>query len=342
MKVKIEQLKNVLKILKAGLSGNKETTDQSNSFVFKDGMGFTYNDEFSVRTPIDLGDVEGAVSAKELSALIGKLKGEECEIEFSDNELKIKNGKIRAGIRLESEIHMPLDEISLPDKKAWKLLPSNFSQVLKSVVFSSSTDQSQPILTVIHCAKDVVESTDSERATQWWLDKEYFVTPLMLPAEASKPLIGYGKLERYAEDESWIHVDLGSGSMFSCRKTADGKYPELDKFFDVEGEELSFPTEIGDMLDRAGIFIEVDFDQERMVHLSVSDKGILTVRAEGDSGWIEESMRIKYSGSSIQFQINPQYLQQILSTVNKGLVGEDRIVFEFDSFRHVVALEVVK
>jgi DNA polymerase III sliding clamp (beta) subunit (PCNA family) len=341
MKVKIEDLKNVLKILKPGLSNGKETTDQSNMFAFQDGMAFTYNDDISVRTPLPIKKVKGAVSAKELQALISKLKGDECDVEFTDNELLIKNGKIKAGIRLEAEIHMPIEEIKIPKPDKFMLLPEKFDKILRSVVFSTSKDMSREILTVINCDQAIVESTDSERATQCDLDKDYFSTPILIPAEAAKPLISYGKIIAYAVNGGWLHFDLDGTSVFSCRTMA-GKFPELDELFVVNGQELVFPAEIKDMMDRAGIFIEADFDQEKLVEISISDKGVLKVRAEGDSGWLEESMRVKHSGSAIQFNINPQYLIQILSTVDKGIVSDNRILFESDSFRHVVALEVVE
>lgn len=340
MKVKIDDLKKVLSILKPGLSGGKETTDQSNMFAFVDGMAFTYNDDISVRTPFPIKKVKGAVSAKELQALVSKLKGDECDVEFTDNELLIKNGRIKAGIRLEAEIHMPIEEIKIP-KLEFNQLPKGFAKILRSVVFSTSKDMSRPILTVINCDQSIVESTDSERATQCDLDADYFTTPILIPAEAAKPLISYGTIDAYVANGGWIHFNIGNDSVFSCR-TFEGKFPELDELFVVEGQDIAFPKEIKDMMDRAGIFIEDDFDQEKLVEISISDKGVLKVRAEGDSGWLEESMRIKHEGSAIQFNINPQYLVQILSTVDKGVVSDNRILFESDSFRHVVALEVVE
>ena len=67
MKVQISELKNALKVVKAGLSSGKETTDQSCSFVFQAGMAYTYNDEISVRAPfLQDEDACGAVNSKEL------------------------------------------------------------------------------------------------------------------------------------------------------------------------------------------------------------------------------------------------------------------------------------
>jgi len=342
MKVQIKDLKTALKVVKAGLSSGKETTDQSGSFVFQDGMAYTYNDEVSVRAPFLTKDISGAVGAKELVALVGKLKGDECEIEFSDNELQVKCGRIKAGIRLEAEIHMPLQEIELPGKKEWIKVPDNFDKILKAVIFSASKDMSTPILTVIHCNGDFIESTDSDRATRWDVKKagKYFPVPILLPVNAAKSLVGYDTIVAYAEKGGWVHFDLGGGTVFSCR-TFEGKYPDLEPVLNVDGYGLEFPAEIKDMLDRAGIFVESDFDQEKLVHIEISDKGVLKVKAEGESGWIEESVRLRnHAKESINFSINPHHLQQILSSVTIGIIGQDRILFQSDNFQHVVALEV--
>jgi DNA polymerase III sliding clamp (beta) subunit (PCNA family) len=342
MKVQIKDLKNVLRVIKSGLAGGKETTDQSNSFVFQDGMAYTYNDEVSVRVPFLDKNSSGAVGAKELIALVGKLKGEEAEIEFGDNELLIKVGSDKFGIRLEAEIHMPLEEVELPLKKEWIALPAGFDKVLKAVIFSTSKDMSTPILTAIHCNGDLIESTDSDRATRWDLKKDgkYFSKPILLPADAAKSLISYDKIIAYASKGGWIHFDLGDGAIFSCR-TFEGKFPDLDPIFKCEGYELEFPADIKDKLEKGGIFVESDFDQEKLVHLNIDVKGVLKIRAEGDSGWYEGRIRLrKHAKEDIQFSINPQHLQQILSSVNVGVIGKDRVLFQSDNFQHVVALEV--
>lgn len=340
MKVNTKELLDILKVLRYGLSGNKETTDQSNAFAFRDGMAYTYNDEISVRTKFPIVDAFGAIESKKIYELMSKIKTDEVDLDFSENELKIKSDRIRSGISIEHEIHMPLDEITLPDDKQWFPLPDEFDKLLKSVVFSTSTDMQKIILTAIHCTSDKLESADGERATQQFLKQSYFKIkePLLIPADAAKKLISIGNLSRYSQKDGWIHFETKQGSVISCR-TIEGVFPNLDKLFDMTGSDLAFPEELSGVLDRAGVFVDSNYDQEKLITISISDRGIMSVRAENSNDWFEETVKVStYKGNSVKFWINPQYLQQILKTTNQAVVGDNRVWFDSEKFRHVVAL----
>jgi DNA polymerase III sliding clamp (beta) subunit (PCNA family) len=335
MKIKLSELKTVLNHLKPGLSGNKETTEQSGSFAFSDGMAYTYNDEVSVSAPFDLG-VSGAVSAKELLLLAEKLEGEEADISMDENELHIKCGKIRAGIRLDSEILMPLDQIVLNDIK-WHPLPVEFKQAIKDTLFSTDKNTYTPVFSTINCKENTVESTNNERATRWTLPKTKSLD-FLLNAEAAKLLVQYDKIEEWGKSEDWIHFKI-EDTIFSCR-TFDEKFPDLTPYFKKNGFEFEFPESILDILGRADIFIDEEFDQDKSVSIIINSKGLLRIRAEGNNGWFEETHRTRQKPEKeIQFSINPKYLQQILSYVNTAIIGEDTILFIAENFKHVVALE---
>jgi DNA polymerase III sliding clamp (beta) subunit (PCNA family) len=335
MKVEITKLKEILNQLKPGLSGSKETTDQSNHFVFKDGNAYTYNDEVSVKVPIPF-ELEGAVSAKELLALVNKLKGDEADLEVSDTEILIKSGRSRAGIRLDAEILMPIDEIKYPGRKDWKSLPADFQQAVQNTLFSVSKDASFPILTVIHGVSGFMESSDTDRATKWELESE-LPFEILLPSYAGKSLLGYKDVSKVFVSNSWIHFNLGAGKVLSSR-TFEGKFPDLSPHFENDGKELEFPHVSKEILERAGVFSEDTNDSDCFVTITVTDKGVFKVRSEGDTGWYEESLRIKHGGEEFSFSINPQYLIQILSSTHKATLSENKINFSSDKFHHVVAL----
>lgn len=345
MKINTKQLKGMLSNLQPGLSSSGDTTDQSSCFVFAGGKAHTYNDEVAVTAELDIGVEEGAVSAKELVSLVGKLKGEETEITWQDHEIRLTCGKARAGIKISSEIHMPLDEISLPTNKQWKPLTKEFRKGLKSCLFSASRDMSKEIITVVYCSGDSLRSTDNERATIYWIGDKCFKTPVLIPAEAGKLLVSYSDIRAYSDhQEGWLHFDVADGVVFSCRCLMLKKgqsYPEFSSHFEVKGNSFSFPTDTKNLLDRAGVFIDVDFDQDKKVLISITGKGVMKIRAEGETGWFEETARIKgYSGKEASFSINPQYLQQILSSVESATIGDDRVLFKAEGFEHIVSIEV--
>ena len=91
MKVKKENLRNALEIVKPGLS-NKELIEQSTSFAFIKGRVVTYNDEISISHPVEDLKNSGAIKAEELYALLSKIKEEEIDIVPQEAEILIKDG----------------------------------------------------------------------------------------------------------------------------------------------------------------------------------------------------------------------------------------------------------
>ena len=82
--------------------------DQSGCFVFKDKTVFTYNDELTCSFPVEV-EIEGAVQAEPLVALLRKMTEEHVGVEVEDNHLVVKGAKSRkAGIVMESEILLPV------------------------------------------------------------------------------------------------------------------------------------------------------------------------------------------------------------------------------------------
>lgn len=343
MKIKTSQLKETLAALKAGLSGGKETTDQSTSFVFDQGMIYTYNDDISIRMPFPDKSIHGSANAKELIALANKVKGDEIDVEIVEekSELRLKSGRSKAGIKLDAEIRMPLDEIKkLPNKQHWYFLPKEFKEGLKSTLFSTSSEMDEIIFTAVNCRENRMESTDNDRATRWTI-LSGATMDFLLPADAGKFLIQYKELVSWAVTEGWLHFKVKNGEdeiTFSCR-TFEGEFPDLTPHFEVEGFMLIFPDGIKDVLDRAGVFTDAEFAQDQLISISVDQKGVMTVRAEGDNGWFEETVRLRqHTKQDFSFQINPQYLSQILNTVGSAIVGSDRVLFSTEKFQHVVAL----
>jgi len=337
MKIKVNDLKIVLNHLKPGLSGKNETTEQSNSIIFSDGMAYTYNDEIAVAAPFDLG-VSGAVSSKELLSLAEKLEGE-ADISMGENELNIKCGKSKAGIRLDGEILVPLEEI-VPKDIEWHPLPVEFKQAVKDTLFSTDRDASS-ILSNINCKINRVESTDSDRATMWTLPKTESLD-FLLPADYAKLLVKYDKIEKWGKSEGWIHFKI-EDVVFACRRIANEEgFPDIAPYFNVDGFEYEFPKATLKILDRADVFTNTEFDQDRYISININSKGLLRIRAEGDNGWFEETIRTRQRPEKdVQFSIHPQNLQKSLSYANTAVIGKNSILFIAENFKHVMALEVV-
>jgi len=110
MEIKRTDLIDALAIVKPGLA-SKEFIEQSTSFAFVAGRVITYNDEISISQPIEGIDFEGAIKADELYQLLSKLKADVIDLSINDAEITIQCGKISAGMTLQEEIKLPLEEI---------------------------------------------------------------------------------------------------------------------------------------------------------------------------------------------------------------------------------------
>lgn len=325
MKINRNALLTALNAVNPGVA-TKEALQQSASFVFtEDGRVCTFNDDIAVSHPVEV-NFTGAVPAKEFLALIGKLKGAEIELSVSEGELRVVGSKAKAGLRLEAEIHLPLDELGLPDQ--WEPLPSNFLPAVKFCLFSAGRDANKAALTHIHVLEDCVESCDNDRATRYFTSEDVAMRELMIPAQAARHLIGYG-CDEYATTDGWLHFRNAQDVTFSCRTTEES-YPNLDRFLECKGGKGEFPEELGEMLDRANTLS----DGER-VNVALNGSK-LTVSTEGVAGWYEEPARVKYTGKAVDFDIHPDFLVSMLKIGTSIVIAEGRLLFQTDDFVHIV------
>ena len=329
MKVNRIKLLEALKAVQPGLANEKEIVEQSKCFVFSDKRVYTYNDEVAVSHPIDI-KLEGAVPAKEFYNLVSKIKKEDLDITITDNEL-LFNGKSKAGLRLESEITLPINELGIPEK--WTKLPTDFNNGVKLCLFSASKDEGLLVLTCIHVVGDLIESCDNYRVTQFNMGKgasKAFPNELLIPASSAKDIVNNVPIE-YALNEGWVHFRNEKDVTFSCRYF-DGEYPNFDPFLECKGETIEFPKILPEMLDRANVLS----DGERVT--IIFDKDELIVSTENENGWFEESTEIKYKGSPLEFDIQPEFMKSILKHEGTIMVDERVLLFENDDFLHSVQL----
>lgn len=327
MKINRKELLQKLEQVKSGLT-NKEVIEQADSFVFHENRIYTYNDEISisVESPID---VNCSVKAKELLSILSKMKGDEIRITTSSSELIIKDGKARAGIKTESEISMPLDEVDIPEK--WKKIPKNFMDGIKFCSISYSKDMSKPALTCLHINKEMMESCNGYSLTRFNLDSK--LNKFLIPGDVCQHILKHN-FDRIAVTKEWIHFKEKE-LIFSCR-TFSTKYPKLDEFIKGKGSKVTLPNELPDILDKASVFSAKEFEQDNLVELSLSGKK-LVIRSEGDKGWFEEKTIIKGKSDDYSFSINPNLLKQILKLEKCAVISDNKVLFKGKQFTHVIS-----
>jgi DNA polymerase III sliding clamp (beta) subunit (PCNA family) len=338
MKINRAGLLSVLQAVSPALA-KREIVEQSTSFVFVNGRVLAYDDQIAISHPVDAG-LSGAVKADELLKLLSKLKDDEVELETSADELLVRGKRSRAGIRLEAEINLPLGEIAEPEE--WSPLPEGFVDALSFCHFSAGRDAAKPLLTCVHAfgkrREAWVESCDNFRLTRHRIGA--FSGDLLLPAAAARTLCRYAPRE-HGTTEGWAHFRNAVGAVFSAR-VYEGEYPDLSAFLDVgEGaHEVTLPSDLEGMLERAGVFSSAEFKQDEHVDVTLEGRS-MTIRGEGGAGWFEESCPVRWSGRErVTFSIHPELLKQVLGHVDKVLVNEGtgRLRIDGEAFSHVIVL----
>ena len=332
MKIKKDELLKALEIVKPGLA-SKEIIEQSTHFAFIKDRVVTYNDEISISHSVPGMDVNGVIQADELYKLVGKLKRDEIDLEVTENELIITVGKAQAGLRLQTEIKLPLSEIDRQEK--WKPLPEKFLEAVRFAIGSCSNDMSRPKTTCVHVSSTYAEGSDGYRISKYMV-KNIPVENLLVPASSMKEMLKIKPTE-ITVGHSWVHFRAGE-TMLSCRVIAE-EYFDTQPHLKIEGaQEIVFPQNIYELLDRAAVFSKRDHFLDESVGIELTQKRI-KVRGESLVGWFEEETITKYSGPEIKFDITPTLLKDILKMEGRCGVSSNKIKFTGEDWEYVALLK---
>lgn len=337
MNINTAELVEALAKVKPGLS-TKEFIEQTTSFAFMGDRVVTYNDEISISHPINELNIRGAIEAEPLYALLAKITRETIRITVKGKELLIRAGKLKAGMQLQQEIKLPLEEIA--DEKKWKKIPDAkaFIKGLEFVSFTCSKDLTRPVLTCVNVTRrGEVQATDMFRASTYDVGKVP-VKDFLIPVAAVRALSKF-KVEHIAQTPGWIHFKTKEGTEFSAR-TFTGDFPDVSKHLSIEGYDVVFPTTMAEMVERSLVFTKKDILLNSSVEIVIGENKAI-VKGKDACGWFEESANIEYEGESLAFLINPLFLMDIVQEKKyTSTLSEDGavILFEAKAWKHLVSL----
>jgi len=335
--MKIDRLK-LIKILNAMQPGlaSKENVEQSTSFIFAGNQIITYNDEIAISHPIDF-ELEGAVIAKKLLKLLESLKDAELEITTTNTEMAVAGAKDKAGIKFTLKTNINEIVEVLGKAKKWHDLPEAFCNAIKFCIFSVGKDCTKPMLTCVHISDKDIFACDDYRVTKYTFD-DADLLKMNIPANEVRNLKDYAPTS-YSTTPGWVHFKNKENVIYSCR-TFEGAYPkeQILKIIDsINGEKVILPENLSETLNCASIFTK-DGNKvvsDNQVHVTL-ESGKITVRGVGSEGWFEAPSRIRYKGPTIEFETNPDFMQDILKFSNEVIISNDILRFEGPSFVHVM------
>jgi hypothetical protein len=332
--MKKQELLSVLERVRPGLS-NKDMIEQATSFAFMKDRVVTFNDEISISCKLPDMNLTGAVKAEELYKFLSKIKSEEIDLTTEENEIRIKSGKAKVGLTIESEIKLPLSELGKIEK--WSKLPEDFLSTLEIVRFCCSKDMSRPKLTCVNIRKDgIMEACDNYRAIRFQMKSKCPLT-FLLPATSANTLIGY-PVSMIAASPGWVHfADKEKSLIFSCRVYSED-YANLDNNFTVkDGITFTFPPECLEILDRAQIFSKGDIFIDQQVQVAVEGKRLF-FRVKKAGSWFEEWVKV-LDVPPFTTSVHPQFLQDILKLNSTCEILPGKMMkFTGENWQHVAAM----
>jgi DNA polymerase III sliding clamp (beta) subunit (PCNA family) len=333
MRVNRELFLSKLEAVSPGLA-SRELIEQSSCFVFKGGRIYTFNDEVacSIESPIE---AEGAVVAKPLMDLLGKLPEDELEITVGEGKLQVKGNRRRAEVTMEAQVNLPIDSIEVPT--SWTELDKEFLEAVNVVKAVASQGKDTNFnLTCVHLHPDHAEACDNFQAARYPV-KTGVKTDCLIRAASIKYVPVLGMVEM-SEGEAWVHFRNANGLVLSCRRWKE-QYENLDAIFQCEGEVAVLPGGLAEAVDKAKIFSSENVESDQ-VYVRMK-AGKLLVRGEGSSGKFEEQKDIKFAGD-VSFMIAPALLVEITKRTSDCVVGQGRLKIDTGRWIYVSCLGAVE
>lgn len=316
-----------------GLS-TRDFIEQSSCYVFSDGWIASFNDEICCRSKSGLpADFVGAVHAKPLKCVLEAITADEITVDFSGKEFLIKAGSERAGIRMEREIVLPVDEVTVPEQ--WLTLPPDFASAIDKVVDAAGTNDEEFLSVCVHIHPDYVEATDRSQMCRYTLetgvDKSFLVR--------AKSVAHITKLDvtKIGQTDQWVHF-RNRTLVFSCRRELMD-YFDLSEIFDFSGTATKLPRGGERASELAGSFCEGKDNDKVIVKLT---NGNMNVRGEGSFGWGEKNMPMEYEGDDLAFRLSPSMLVKLVKENTDCELDGCKLCVRGDKWIYITTLGKIK
>ena len=339
---------DLLKALKAvipGVAKGDALLVGADTFIFRDRMIQSYNDNLSITYPFDIGleldDKMLAVKAVETVKVLEKMTGLDVQLKVKENSIEITDEVTTLSMRLiEASTTNLLESLKL-EELDWQALPTNFPKIMSLCLASVSKNVVHGPLVGVHVNGNDALSSDNFRAT--WAVLSEPMEPFTIPGTAVADLLKLEGLEKYAVTSSWVHFMSKEGAVFSSRLLASEFPAEALKrmFPEEDGDIYTLPEGLNKALDRAGILTYEQDGGLQFVNLSHKD-GWLIVSGERQYGSITDKVKIKKNEwpKGVSINIQPNYLIDIMAKTKSFQVVGKLVYFKGEDFQHIVATVV--
>lgn len=322
--------------LKEGIDAEIEA--EVTCFAFLGDKVIASGDTIFITSSLETDFKDICLPADKLYKVVNLLQAEELFLDYNEEKNQVLVKSLRNRIRIATikadyifETYERLNIDSIENKM--KLLPKDFVEAIKSCLFSVSK-QGELFTQSIYVDKKYIRSSDKIRITRYQMNKA-ISDSFLISSNAAQILTTYN-LKKYYLAQEKVYFEDSNGTIL-CLSTVNEKFPNLDKHFKFDGQEVKLPSSIDNMIDLSNLFADGESDIDKSIRVEIS-KDRINILGSNDSGIGRNTSRIKYKGKDITFVINPIYLKEAIKTTKIIKIGEDRIAVSSNKFNHVVAL----
>lgn len=331
MKMNRKTLVDKLKKIQPVTSGNPVL--QGDCFLFRDGDAWVYSNELFMKMECPL--CEGAVHAKTLMDLLGRIKSEEIEVSSGEGSLHIGWGrKSTAEIRIE-KVTAPIREFQTPEKDM-KDLHENFVENLKKVLVCAGKDDFQIDVArnSVHIDEGVIEASNGVCLFRTFFEGE--MEELLLPASSIRMLVKFNPIGYCSQKkEGWSFFMDEESVVMGCR-LLESEYPNMEKMMPEGGIGIQFDADASDCIKTALSVLE-NGDGQYIVDCSLNS-GEITLSSKGPFGKVKESVNATCDEDSLEFSINPDFLMDALDLDGSIMLTDRMLLVDGEDFVYIACL----
>jgi len=334
MKVNKQELLYALEKVRPGLTG-KEIIQQSNSFIFYKNRVYSYNENILISYPIKNLNFNGSIKGKELYEILNKFSEKTINISKLKNTLIINNKNIETGFFLQEKIDSNIHNLQKIDN--WKKLSKNF---IKGLQICNLAANKNNILPYIHINNKNIEATNGYIIASYKLKNKLFNIPILLSSTIISNIINNTFNKIAYTKNNWLHFKNKEGLKISC-KIYNDKFPKINNILLFKGEKIILPKNLCPTLERIIIFCKSDLQKEELMTFKINKNKII-LSSKTEIGWIKEEIKIEnINNLNISFQINPNYLLNILQNIENisCIYKENKIKFENKKYSIAIAIQ---
>jgi len=337
MKIKVEKLKEYLKLLKP--SFNINDLHVYGRFVYisnKIIMG--YNGRTQIIHKLDYEDFfECILNIREFEKFLKKVTKETLTFEKNKSVIKVSAPNILYEIKEETKYLKQLKEQIWETNFKWLKLPEDFKKAIQMCIHSA--DQKPGFFNRILIDNHTVYSTDSYRVSKYTM-KDSINTKIFLSLDTCIDFLKYD-FEYYFIIKDTVYFTDKNKDIIFINRLIDEEYKDIEDmiaFGEGKGINFTLPNNVKEYLDISYIgadeFLD-EFHKSIKVNI-VQDK--ITITGKADNKQVTTVIEFPDNKQDITFTINPLCFQEILKVTKKVKIVDSIIVFYADNYIHLFSL----